>query len=351
MAGFAIDVIIVNYRTGPLVVECLRSLWGDVVAHAARRGRVRVSVVDNASADGSADLIEAAIAEHDWGKWASVIRSPVNGGFSHGTNQVLQARLADADKPDAVWLLNPDTEIRTGALHVLSDFLSGNPAIGIIGSMIELADGTPWPYAFRFPSILGEFERGIRLGPVSRLLKNHNVLREMGEDPEPVDWVSGCSMVVRREVFEKVGLLDPGYFLYFEETDFCRAASRAGWPIWYVPDAVIMHIAGQSTGVTGADAGKRRLPGYWFESRRRYFVKNHGRAYAVLADAAWLTGHLLWRARRWLQSLDDPDPPYLVRDFLSNSAFVAGESPRTPVESDRMTVSAEAGLAMASAGA
>jgi GT2 family glycosyltransferase len=136
-------------------------------------------------------------------------------------------------------------------------------------------------------------------------------------------------MMIRWQVFEAIGLLDENYFLYFEETDFCLAAARAGWPSWYVPDASIVHIAGQSTGVNESQASNRRRPRYWFDSRRRYFIKNHGRAYAMLADTAWLVSHMLWTVRRVLQARPDPDPPHFTKDFIKASSAFATTAPST----------------------
>lgn len=319
----AMQVVIVNYCTGRLTVDCLASLEAEVRANPA----LRVTVVDNASPDGSAELIEAAVAAHGWDAWAVVIRSPVNGGFAAGNNLAIRAALAGRHVPDLFWLLNSDTRVLPGAAATLSAFLARHPDVGIVGSGLIQDDGTPWPIAFRFPTILSEFERGARLGAVSRLLATHRVARRMGRDAEQVDWVPGASMVVRRAVLDAIGPMDDRYFLYFEETDFCLQARRAGWRTWYVPDAAVVHIAGQSTGLTGARPAAGRVPRYWFDSRRRFFVKNYGRGYAMLADLAWAAAHLLWRVRR-LRARGEPDPPALLRDFLSRSALVVGRSAR-----------------------
>lgn len=128
--------------------------------------------------------------------------------------------------------------------------------------------------------------------------------------------------MIRRPVFESIGLMDEEYFLYYEETDFCLQAKRAGWSCWYVPDSKVMHIAGQSTGVTDREGPPKRRPQYVFDSRRRYFVKNHGWLYAALADLAWSIGFGLWRLRRLVQRKPDTDPPYLLVDSLRNSVFL-----------------------------
>jgi GT2 family glycosyltransferase len=148
----------------------------------------------------------------------------------------------------------------------------------------------------------------------------------MGNVPEQVDWVSGASLVVRRETLEATGMMDEGYFLYYEETDLCLKARHHGWTCWYLPSAVVLHIAGQSTGLT--ETGFRRIPGYWFDARRRYFIINHGRSYALLADLCWMAGHLLWRSLRRFRSRKDRVVPFLFRDFVKGSAFFHGPHAR-----------------------
>ncbi|WP_395334424.1 glycosyltransferase family 2 protein [Novosphingobium sp. BL-8H] len=313
----SIDVVIVNYRSGPLAISCLESL----AAERTPGLRLRAFVVDNASPDNSATVIEQAIARHGW-DWARLIHSPVNGGFGAGNNLGFAAVLAQETPADVVWLLNPDTRVMPGAAKALARFIAQMPAAGIVGTGLLEADGAPWPHAFRFPSILGELERGLRWRVASRLLARSAVSRRMGGDPAPVDWVSGASMAIRREVLEAGLRFDEGFFLYFEETDFCRMARAEGWQSWYLPQAVVLHISGQSTGVTAKDAGRRRMPGYWFDSRRHYFLKNHGRAYAVVADMAWMMAHATYTANRMLARKPQVDPDRLMFDFARHSALV-----------------------------
>ncbi|HSV69340.1 MAG TPA: glycosyltransferase family 2 protein [Methylibium sp.] len=324
VGGARVLAVIVNYRTGPLVVNSLRALAAELRGHPG----ASVVVVDNDSGDGSAEVIAAAIEAEGWSAWARLERSAVNGGFSYGNNLAVRPALRSAEPPEFIWLLNPDTEVRPGALGALLAFVRSRPRLGIAGSSFEMDDGEPWPHAFRFPSLLGELAAALRLGLLTALLSRHTVLLTMGSRPERVDWLPGASMLIRREVFEQIGLMDEDYFLYYEETDFCLQAARAGWECWYVPASRVMHIAGQSTGVTGTQAGLRRLPAYWFESRRRYFVKNHGRAYAATTDVVWGLAFLLWRLRRWLQRKPDTDPPRMFGDLLRHSALWHGGLPR-----------------------
>ncbi|WP_232492554.1 glycosyltransferase family 2 protein [Novosphingobium kaempferiae] len=307
---FPIDVVIVNYRTGPLVLDCLASLDAERLGGA----RLRAIVVDNASGDGSAELVQAAIEARGW-DWVTLIPSSVNGGFGAGCNLGIEHSLRSG-RSRAVWLLNPDTRVMPGTVQALATFMAATPRAGITGTALLLADGTPWPHAFRFPTVLGELERALRWGPASRLLARHAVVRTMDGRAEQADWVSGASVAVRRELLEQGLRFDEGYFLYYEETDFCRTARAMGWQCWYAPRPVVLHIAGQSTGVTGQGAVARRVPGYWFASRRRYFRKNHGRAYALAADIAWIAGHVAYLAKQLLRRAPREDPPRLLSDFV-----------------------------------
>ncbi|WP_416666742.1 glycosyltransferase family 2 protein [Egbenema bharatensis] len=323
MSDFALNnpsvlVVIVNYRTSRLVVEGLRSLKEEVQAHPS----IRVAIVDNESGDDSLEYIQAAIVEQGWGDWATLIPSGYNGGYAYGNNLVIRPALQSSEPPDYCLLLNPDTTIRPGAVWTLVEFMEKHPEAGICGSGLENPDGSRWPYAFRFPSILSELDGGLRIGLVTKLLNRWVVPQEMPDHPTQIDWLPGASMMVRRQVFADIGLMDEEYFLYYEETDFCLQAQRSGWECWYVPESRVMHIAGQSTGVTVRTDRPKRLPTYWFESRRRYFTKNYGWLYAVITDMVWMLGFMLWRLRRVVQRKPDADPPHMLVDFFRNSTII-----------------------------
>lgn len=309
----AVTIVIVNYRTADLVYDCLRSLEAEVEA---LPGHTQVVVVDNDSRDGSAERLDRAIRTNGWGAWAKLLPLDRNLGFAGGNNAALRPILDAARPPDCVLLLNPDTFIRPGAVRALVEFMEQHPEVGIAGSRLEDPDGTPQRSAFRFPTAASEFEGGVRLGLISRLLGRHLVAPPVRDEAHPIDWVAGASMIVRRAVFEQIGLMDEDYFLYFEEVDFCLRACRAGWPCWYVPASRVVHLVGQASGVTGVKRPAKRMPRYWFESRRRYFRRNHGRPAELLASAAWAVGFALWRARRLVQRKPDPDPPGLLWDFI-----------------------------------
>lgn len=312
-------VVIVNYRGAGLVIDCLGSLEPEV----ASRPGTRVVVTDNASGDDSVAVLESAIRDRGWSAWAEVRPLGRNGGFAFGNNAAIGPALESATPPRFLWLLNPDTVVRPGALAALADFLEARPEVGLAGSRLEEPDGTPQRSAFRFPSVLGELEAGLRLGLATRLLARWASAPPVPEAGCRVDWVAGASLMVRREVFEAVGLLDEAYFMYYEEVDFCLRAARAGWPCWYVPGSRVVHLVGQSSGVTGLEPVRKRRPAYWFQARRRYFRKNHGAARTLLADLAWASAFASYRLRRAVQRKPDRDPDRLLRDFVRHNFLPA----------------------------
>jgi N-acetylglucosaminyl-diphospho-decaprenol L-rhamnosyltransferase len=318
----SLGIVIVNYRTASLAVDCLRSLVPEV----ASLPGTRVVVVDGASGDGSVEKLVAAVAAEDWGDWVRLLPLQENRGFSAGNNAGIRLLLADPEPPSWILLLNPDTVVRSGALAALLRRAVDRPRTGVVGSRLEDPDGTPQSSAFRFFSILGEVERGFRLRITSWLLSRWAVVLPQPREACQVGWVSGASLMVRREVLETVGLMDEGYFLYCEEVDLCLQAARAGWECWHESESRVIHLGGQSTGIDPTDTS-RRPPAYVFESRRRYFVKNHGRAYAALADLGWLGAHLIWRVRARLRRPPQRAAPGLLSDFIRHSALVRSDRP------------------------
>jgi GT2 family glycosyltransferase len=160
------------------------------------------------------------------------------------------------------------------------------------------------------------------LGLFDRLVSKKLTRMGIPEGPTEVGWVAGALMMVRREVFDSIGLMDEGYFLYYEETDFALRARKAGWSCWHVPQSRIVHLVGQSSGVTRRDGPRKRVPQYWFESRRRYFVLNHGQAYAAFTDFMVILALLVSRLRRLVQPNRDPASPYFLRDLVTHSALL-----------------------------
>lgn len=305
-------VVIVNFRTAELAIEALRSLSIQV----SDLGGGHVVVADNGSGDGSVDRLNAAIDREGWSIWASVMSLDRNGGFAYGNNAGIRAALASADHVDYVMLLNPDTVVREGAIGALVGFMDRNPRTGIAGSLLENREGGVECSAHTFPSPLSELDEGARLGVLSRLLHRYTVSPHLCATAHACDWVSGASMIIRRQVIEGIGLMDDNYFLYFEEVDYCRRTRQAGWECWYVPDSRVMHLEGAATKIR---AVARRRAGYWYDSRRRFFLKHYGVTGLILADALWAMGRVTYLLRRLLRlggRHGRHDPKWFMFDLL-----------------------------------
>jgi len=312
-----VATVILNYCTADLAVACLRSLEAEMRS----LGGARAIVVDNGSPDGSAALIRKAVGDNGWSAWATLMPLARNAGFSAGNNAAIRRCLSESSPPEYIHVLNPDTVVRPGALLELAAFLDAHPDAGIVGSALEDEAGRPQCSAHRFPSPLGELEAAARLGALSRLLKRYVSAMEPADRPHPCDWVSGSSMMIRRQVFESIGLFDEGYFLYFDEVDFCRRAKAAGWQVWYVPQSRVVHLHGRATGIV---RGGRRRPEYWYASRRRFFLKHYGLLGLVAADLLWGAGRLSLAIRRSLGlggGSGEDEPLRLAADLLLGDAW------------------------------
>jgi GT2 family glycosyltransferase len=304
-----LQTILINYKTPLMTLDSLATLMRELEG----RHDVCVTVVDNASRDGSVQLLTSAIERHGWIDRVTVVETERNGGFAYGVNFGINALPAD-QRPDFVFLLNSDAFPGPSSIDVLLEFLIQNPRVGIAGSYIHGPDGETHTTAFRFPSVLGELEGAMRLGPVTRLLARHRLpIQPVPTQDSRVDWLAGASMLIRAELFDEVGPFDDRFFLYYEETDFCRRALAAGWETWYVPKSRVMHIGSVSTGMKRGD---ERMPSYWFESRAHYFRKNHGAATLWMANAVWVLAFASWRIRRAIQRKEDTDRPRMLGDFV-----------------------------------
>jgi N-acetylglucosaminyl-diphospho-decaprenol L-rhamnosyltransferase len=313
-------IIVLNYRTPALTLECAASLRETLNAFP----HARLMLVDNGSGDESVPILRAFVAQEAARERITVLALPKNGGYACGNNSAMRAALGDANPPDFFWLLNSDTIVRAHALAALVAAMQANPRIGIAGSRLENADGTPQSSAFRFPTIPGEWEANVRWRVMTRVCARWALAPPAPNAPTRAGWVPGASMLIRRAVLEQCGLLDENFFMYFEDVDFCRRAARAGWETWYLAASRVQHRVGASSKLTSAQRHEQRMPRYWFAARRRYFVKHHGVGYAVCADFAWLIGFGLWRVREFLQHKPHGDPPRLWRDFFSYSILRRG---------------------------
>lgn len=275
-----LSIIVVSYNTRDLTLAALaaarRSLAMSGLAY-------QVIVVDNASPDGSAEALRRAFPD------ITLIANAENRGFAAANNQGLAASTGRY-----VVLLNPDTEVLDEALACLVRFLDGQPAAGACAPGLLYADGRFQHNAFRFPglaqTLLDFFPLHWRIQESRFNGRYPRRLYERGE-PFPIDHPLGACLMVRREVVAQVGPLDEGYFMYVEEIDWCRRIKAAGWRIYCVPQAQVIHHAGQST----RQFRDAMFVALW-RSRLRYFDRYHGPAFRRAVRWAIRLG--LWRAAR-----------------------------------------------------
>lgn len=319
-ARVTLNVSIINYRTAETTIRCLESLLPALDGCDAR-----VSLVDNASGDGSAERLADWIAARPAADRARValIRSPRNGGFSAGHNLGMAAQPARFHL-----ILNSDALVRPGAPAALLAAAEATPRAGLIAPRLEYEDGTAQISAFRRPSPLSELIRGAASGPVTRLLRRWDVPLPLSPDPGEVDWVSFACVLLSAEAAAETGPMDEGYFLYFEDADHCARLTRAGWSIALAPEARVVHLRGASAPVKALAAERKRLPAYWYASRTRLMRRLHGPLGPLAANLAWHLGRGIAQLRRLAGRPVPPAVAHEARDVWTNILDPLGEPRR-----------------------
>jgi GT2 family glycosyltransferase len=257
-----LSIVIVNYNAKDLTLDCIASI------HQKTSVPFEIILVDNASVDNSASEVKKKSRQ------VRVIENQINYGFGKGNNQGISKA-----EGKYIILLNNDTVLKNDAFDKMVDFMGRNPRAGILTCKLYEPDGQAQKNCRSFPVTPFDTMFG-RASLLSKLFPNNPITKKnvlSGWDynsTRKVDWVSGAAMMVRREVFEKVGLLDENFYMYWEDTDFCKRASEAGWEISYIPDAEIIHF-------TGRGGGRRSLSLKLYtmfqmhHSAYYYFLKHH----------------------------------------------------------------------------
>jgi GT2 family glycosyltransferase len=264
-----ISIIIVSWNVRDLLRACLASL-------PLGGPDVEVIVIDSASADGTPAMVAAEFPA------VRLVASDQNLGYAGGNNLGLGHA-----RGRYLFVLNPDTELRPGALDALRAYLDAHPRVGAAGPQVLRPDGTPQPTRRRFPTLGLAFFESTWL---QRLAPRGWLRRYYAEDlPDgqavAVDWVVGAALFVRRAAYEQVGGLDEDFFMYSEELDWQRRFRAAGWEVHHVPAASVVHYeAGSSAQVPAATHIRFNT------SKVRYFRKYHGPA-AAEALRRYLLGH------------------------------------------------------------
>lgn len=286
-AEIDVSVVIVSYNTRDILAACLASVQASVGA-----GRVETIVVDNASRDGSADMV----ARHFPG--VGLVRSETNLGFAAANNAAF--KLA---RGRYVVLLNPDALLAPDTLATAVARMDATPGAGLAGGKLIGGDGSLQPSAREFPSLLNEvlvlsglaarFPRSRLFGRFDRGWADPDLAAE-------VDWVPGAFTIVRRAALDHVGAFDERFFLYYEEVDLCRRFKAAGWQVWYWPSIVVRHTGGESSktveNVEFTSSGSQLI--LWrMRSGLLYYRKHHGATIAGLVAGLEVGWHTLRRLK------------------------------------------------------
>jgi hypothetical protein len=274
-------IVILNYRTARLTIDCLHSL-ADKLDEVPQ---TRVLVVDNGSGDGSVDSINSAVAENHWASWCSVMALENNLGFAGGNNQGLATLQTTHRDCQWVLLLNSDTIIYPGALKYCHELMQREPLIGMMSCLLLNKDQSLQNVTRNFPTPLRQTICALGLPWSSPRLFSwadvYDVPDSLLKQKRDCDWLGGAFMFIRREALEQVGGgLDASFFFYGEDIEFCHRFHRHGWRVHYDPTVNIMHIGGSSSDPTRVAAKQRNI--YMWQARYQVQEKCYGKW------AAWL---------------------------------------------------------------
>jgi GT2 family glycosyltransferase len=311
-----ISVVIVAWNAKRYLELCLNSL-----VEAPPRRSMEVFVVDNASSDGTAEMVESVYP------WVKLIKSAENLGFSRGNNVAIrqcQGRY--------IALVNPDVIVFPRCLDALAGFLDENPKAGNVGPRVFNPDMTQQSTCRRFPTLWNNFCSATHLGSIfkgSRFFAGEHMFYFPHDRTLQVDVIVGCFSMIRRQAFDEVGLLDDGLFMYGDDVDWCRRARNAGWEVFFYPGARAIHDRGKTTApypVRFAVAQQRSVLRYWRKHHspvevlgiRSIMMFHHVVRYAT----ATVSG--LFKSRRTRDSVRKQVSGACLRELLYGATQTAG---------------------------
>jgi GT2 family glycosyltransferase len=268
-----LSIIIVSWNVADLLANCLDSILSSSVSLQKALNdspTIEIIVVDSGSSDHTISMLQERYPQ------VKLLAQNENLGFTRGNNIGLREA-----KGRYLLLLNPDTRVLGDALPCMIEYLHKNSDVGIVGPHTLNEDGTTQSTRRRFPNFLiGLFESTWLQPYAPKSLLDYYYIAN-GTPPDAtldVDWVQGSAMMVRRTVYEQIGGLDEGYFMYSEELDWCKRAKQVGWRVVFLGSATIIHYGGKSS-----EQAVARSHILFQQSKLRYFRKYHG----------WLTAQIL----------------------------------------------------------
>ena len=283
-----LSIVIVSWNTKDLLEACLHSIYTYPLEQP-----FEVWVVDNKSKDDTVAMVRSQFPQ------VELIASEENLGFAGGNNRAIPHC-----QGEYILLLNPDTELKPDALNALVAFMDAHPEAGAAGSRLLNADGTLQPSCHPRPTLSREFWRMFYLDAVVPY-GSYDMSKWQLDQPREVDVLMGASLLLRKSVLDKVGLLDEGYFMYSEEVDLCFRLQKAGWRLFWVPQSQVVHYWGQSAKQVLAEMFLQLYRG-----KLRFFRKHYGwltvALYKVVLGLAALL-RLALAPLVWLRKSDGSD--------------------------------------------
>lgn len=231
---FELSITICSWNTKEDTRKCLQSIYD-----CSHEGKIETIVIENASEDSSAEMIENEFP------WVNLIKLEQNVGFAKGHNIGFKE-----SKGEILMALNSDTIVHRGALHNLISFLKQNKDVGIAGPKLLNPDGSLQYSCRKFPTPLAALFRNTPLGkmfPKNKYARDYLMQDWAHDESRDVDWLSGAALCIKRELYEKIGGFDEQFFMYLEDVDLCKRAHEAGYRVVYLPDAIITHAIGRSS--------------------------------------------------------------------------------------------------------
>jgi N-acetylglucosaminyl-diphospho-decaprenol L-rhamnosyltransferase len=284
-------IIILNYKTAKMTMDCANSALNDIEDKNAC-----IIIVDNFSNDGSKETLSSWISKNALEPKVQLIPSDINSGFSGGNNMGMQQVEADY-----YILLNSDTLVRQGAFSTILNTFKLDDSIGMVSPRLEDEDGTGQISCFKFHNPISEFINIANTGLFTKLFKRYNVPVELKNHISYPEWTSFACVALKKNMIDSIGLMDDHYFLYYEDSDYCKMAINKGWRTANNPNAHVIHFRGGSAELKTKIKLKQRLPQYHYDSRSYYYRKHYGQLGLLAANILWSLGRCISKFREVLQ--------------------------------------------------
>lgn len=287
-------IVIVNYQTAGMLIDCISKMLDTIDFKS-----VAICIVDNFSNDGSYETIKDWVEDKQLSENVLLVRAATNGGFSAGNNIGIKAISAKY-----YLLLNSDAYIKQSSIDRLKKTFTLDPKIGLASPRLTWEDGTPQESTFNFFHPITEFVHQANTGVISSRLQKYVVAEAVNATARVVPWTSFACVMISSECIAKVGYLDEGFFMYFEDVEYCDRMRRTGFKVFHNPTASAVHLRGGSSSVKKNIARKKRLPKYYYQSRSRFYFKKYGYLGLFTANMFWYFGRGVSLCRQWMGRKD-----------------------------------------------